>query len=58
MFVCECNFSEVTAREINIDFFIFIVNITQKITYAFQSESTLHSCLTVKELLARNKHDI
>ena len=26
--------------------------------YAFQSESTLHSCLDVKELFARNRRDI
>ena len=28
------------------------------VTYAFQSESTLYSCLNVKELLARNRGDI
>ena len=28
------------------------------VTYAFQSESTLYSCLNVKEILARNRHDI
>ena len=28
------------------------------VTYTFQSESTLYSCLNVKELLARNKRDI
>ena len=28
------------------------------VTYAFQSESALYSCLNVKELLARNRHDI
>ena len=28
------------------------------VTYAFQSKSTLYSCLTVKELLARNRLDI
>ena len=28
------------------------------VTYAFQSESTLCSCLNVKELFARNKGDI
>ena len=28
------------------------------VTYAFQSESTLHSCLNDKELLARNRHEI
>ena len=28
------------------------------VTYAFQSESTLYSCLNVKELLARSRHKI
>ena len=28
------------------------------VTYAFQSESTLYSCLNVKELLARSRYDI
>ena len=28
------------------------------VTYAFQSESTLFSCLNFKELLARNRRDI
>ena len=28
------------------------------VTYAFQSESALYSCLNVKELLARNMRDI
>ena len=28
------------------------------VTYAFQSESTLYSCLNVKELLTRNRCDI
>ena len=28
------------------------------VTYAFQSESTLYSCLNVKELLAQNRLDI
>ena len=28
------------------------------VTYVFQSESTLYSCLNLKELLARNKRDI
>ena len=28
------------------------------VTYAFQSESILHSCLNVKELLARNRREI
>ena len=28
------------------------------VTYAFQSESTLDSCLNTKELLSRNRHEI
>ena len=28
------------------------------VTYAFQSEFTLYSCLNVKELLARNRREI
>ena len=28
------------------------------VTYAFQSESALYSCLNVKKLLARNRHEI
>ena len=28
------------------------------VTYAFESESTLYSCLIVKELLARNRREI
>ena len=28
------------------------------VTYAFQSESTLHSCLNVKEILARSRREI
>ena len=28
------------------------------VTYAFQSESTLYSCLNVKELLARSRCEI
>ena len=28
------------------------------LTYAFQSESTLHSCLNIKELFPRNRRDI
>ena len=28
------------------------------VTYVFQSESTLHSCLNVKELLARSRREI
>ena len=29
-----------------------------RVTYAFQSESTIYSCLIVNELFARNKRDI
>ena len=40
--------------------FPFKLNMTvfYHVTYAFQSESTLYSCLNVKELPARNSCDI
>ena len=41
--------------------FICTVHLTEcsyHFTYTFQSESTLYSCLNVKELLARNRRDI
>ena len=31
-------------------------NLSYHVTYAFQGESTLYSCLNVKELLARSRH--
>ena len=31
---------------------------SRHVTYAFQSESTLYSCLNLKELLARSRHEI
>ena len=37
---------------------LFIAVCYYHVTYAFESESTLYSCLNVKELLARNKHHI
>ena len=37
---------------------IFSTVCSYHVTYAFQSESTLYSCLNVKELLARNRHKI
>ena len=37
---------------------IFLTVCSYHVTYAFQSESTLYSCLNVKELLARNTRDI
>ena len=33
-------------------------NLTIHVTYAFESESTLYSCLNVKELLARSRREI
>ena len=39
-------------------FFIQIVIKVVKYSYVFHSESTLYSCLNVKELLAQNTHNI
>ena len=36
----------------------FMILCSCHITYAFQSESTLYSCLNVKELLARSRREI
>ena len=38
--------------------FIWLYIIVNHVTYAFQRESTLSSCLNVKELLAWNRRDI
>ena len=37
---------------------IKLIVYSYQVTYAFQSESTLYSCLNVKELLARNRREI
>ena len=37
---------------------IYLTVCSYHITYAFQSEATLYSCLNVKELLARSRRDI
>ena len=37
---------------------IFLIVCSYHVTYAFQSESRLYSCLNVKGLLARNRHEI
>ena len=37
---------------------IYLTVCSYHVTYAFQSESTLYSCLNVKELLARNRREI
>ena len=35
----------------------YILNVCScYVTYTFQGESTLYSCMNVKELLARNRH--
>ena len=36
----------------------FLTLYSYHVTYAFQSESTLYSCMNTKELLGRNKRDI
>ena len=38
--------------------FVFMTVCYYHVTYAFQSESTLHSYLNVKELLAQNRRNI
>ena len=51
-----------TKKGINLRIFIiFIIHMTAcscHVTYAFQSESTLYSCLNVKELLAWSRREI
>ena len=49
----------------NLKNFLFLASIYRflsvcfyHVTYAFQSESTLYSCLNVKELLARSRREI
>ena len=37
---------------------VYLAICSHHVTYAFQSESTLYSCLNVKELLAQKKHKI
>ena len=37
---------------------LYLTVCSYHVTYTFQSESTLFSCLNVKELLARNRRDI
>ena len=49
------------SSKVNIQFFCYIDVLTvcyYHVTYAFQSESTLYSCLNVKELLARSRREI
>ena len=38
--------------------FFFLTVCSYHVTYAFQSESILYSCVNVKELLARNRREI
>ena len=37
---------------------ILLLTFFYHVAFAFQSESTLYSCLNVKELLARSRHEI
>ena len=37
---------------------VLLVVCSYHVTHAFQSESTLYSCLNVKELLAQNRREI
>ena len=46
---------------LRLSFILYVKNYTvcyHHVTYPFQSESTLYSCLNVKELVARNRRDI
>ena len=45
------------AKEV-IEVLLFLTVCSCHVTYAFQSQSTLYSCLNVKELLARSRHEI
>ena len=42
----------------NFDTIKILTVCSHHVTYTFQSESTLYSCLNVKELLAQSKHEI
>ena len=45
-------------KKFNFQHFKTLLVCSYHVTYAFQSESTLYSCLNVKELLARNRREI
>ena len=47
------------ANFINCDNVVIVLTVCScHVTYAFESESTLYSCLNVKELLARSRREI
>ena len=46
------------SRKVNDRRLSFLTVCSCHVTYAFQSQSTLYSCLNVKGLLARNKREI
>ena len=52
---CHCCFNKMARKQ----FPIYRGSVcSYHVTYAFQSESTLYSCLNVKELLARSRREI
>ena len=63
VWLCFCQRVPYLEREYNTIADILYVNdknqsVCYHVTYAFQSESTLYSCLNVKELLAGNRRII
>ena len=61
IFSCEATFFIQKQQKLGSYFFYFkksLIVCSCHVTYAFQSESTFYNCLNVKELLARNRHEI
>ena len=46
------------ARNDHSVYWLYMLLCSYHVTYALQSESTLYSCLKVKEILARSRHEI
>ena len=44
--------------DLKIHAIVFLTVCSCHVTYAFQSESTLYTCLNVKELLAQSRREI
>ena len=59
IFIMSFNTSDsLNAYLANFDNEAYLTVCSYHVTYAFQSESTLYSCLNVKELLARSRREI
>ena len=50
--------SEISGRQCSCIAYLVLTVCSYHVTYAFQSESTLYSCLNVKVLLARSRREI